>query len=62
MKIRVRVEASQDFDYKTLDFDDLGITKDEFETMDVEERTEAIQKAIDDLEQPCWIVDNYKID
>jgi len=60
MKIEVNVGVSQNSNHYTFDLDDLGVSKDEWESMSEAEKHDAVEKAVFDLpEQPYWMVDKF---
>jgi len=60
MKIRVNLAVSQNTDYETYDLEDFDLTIAEWESMSDYEKSDIIQKAVNNLpEQPYWVVDSF---
>jgi hypothetical protein len=58
----VMVEVTRPDNTYRLDWDQIGMTKEQFSALRYEQRQEIIQKAIDDLpDQPCWLVYDWSI-
>lgn len=59
MKIHVRFDPSEDVRYESFDlYDDLGVTEEEWNSMDEEERELLLMDAVEDNE-PYWMVYRY---
>jgi len=60
-KIKVEMTPNTTINVMTIDLDELGITKEEWEQMDNEDKEETINNYIGDLpEQPYWMVDTFR--
>jgi hypothetical protein len=56
----VTVEVTQTSNRYRFDWDQIDMTKEQFDALSHEEKKEIVQAAIDDLpDQPCWIVDDW---
>lgn len=60
MKIRVNYEASETQRRDVLDFEDLGITEQEWNEMDKEAKV-LILMTDAEKETPYWVVDNFEV-
>lgn len=60
MSVKVRLEASQNNDVVTLSFDQLGVSKEDWDKMSKELKEELLQEVIDDMpSQPYWMVGSF---
>jgi YD repeat-containing protein len=56
----VNVEVSQSENVYRFDWDQLDMTKEEFDSLSHKEQKDVVQKAVDDLpEQPYWIAQDF---
>lgn len=61
MKIRVKTEVSQTRDITDIDFEDLGLTEEEWNSLNNDEKTEKLQDFVDESpNQPYWIVETFE--
>lgn len=59
MKIKVKYEVSENYDFETWELSDLGLTKEEWDEMDEDKRNELLMDA--KISQPYWAVSSYEI-
>ena len=61
MSVKVRLEASRNTDVVTLSFDQLGVSKEDWDKMSKELKEELLQEVIDDMPyaQPYWMVGSF---
>jgi len=63
MKIKVKLEVSQNNSIKNFDLEDLDITESEWQKLSKDEKIELIQIYVNDMpEQPYWMVDSFSKD
>lgn len=62
-KIRLKLEASEDFRYRSVSIEELGFTEEEWDALSEADKKLELQKYANDLpEQPYWYVGNYEDD
>lgn len=63
MKIKVSTDVNEMRGHFSLSLSDLGLTKEEWDNMDDDDKKDVIQNAVDEEpNQPCWIVDTFEND
>lgn len=61
MKISVKIEASETNGGYTFSLDDLGVTKDEWDSLSDDEKHEVVQTGVFDMQwQPYWSLVSFK--
>jgi len=60
MKIKIKLEVSDDKRTEYVTIDDLGLTNEEWGNLSEEEKFSCIQGYCDSIEQPYWAVDTFE--
>jgi hypothetical protein len=62
-KIRLKLEASEDYIYRSVSIESLGFTEEEFDALSEADQKLELQKYANDLpEQPYWYVAKFEDD
>lgn len=60
MKISITLDVSESRGSRTVDLEDLGLTKEQWESMDEQTQTDHLQEWVNELpEHPYWCVDKF---
>jgi len=60
MKLKIKLEVSEETKSTVIELSDYGITDEEWDGLDEDERDEKLQEIVDHFDQPYWVAEKFE--